>query len=152
MNPKGNTTAHLQNSLHACTQAFKENQIITKDFQQNFWQPLSSIFCYLYNRFEEMLTETVFQNTIFSNQKSSCLGQFIQNHSPTPLYLPRTKQYKQVSQVAQWKESPCQCRQHRRGRFNPWVGNFPWRGKWQPNPVFLPGKSHGQKSLAGYSP
>jgi len=29
---------------------------------------------------------------------------------------------------------------------------FPWRRKWQSNPVFLPGKSHGQKSLAGYSP
>ena len=28
----------------------------------------------------------------------------------------------------------------------------PWRRKWQPTPVFLPGKSHGQKSLAGYSP
>ena len=29
---------------------------------------------------------------------------------------------------------------------------FPWRRKWQPTPVFLPGKSHGQKSLVGYSP
>jgi len=28
----------------------------------------------------------------------------------------------------------------------------PWRKKWQPNPIFLPGKSHGQRSLAGYSP
>ena len=32
-----------------------------------------------------------------------------------------------------------------------WVGKIPWRGKWQPTPVFLPGKSHGQRSLAGYS-
>ena len=31
-------------------------------------------------------------------------------------------------------------------------GRFPWRGKWQPTPVFLPGESHGQRSLAGYSP
>ena len=31
-------------------------------------------------------------------------------------------------------------------------GRFPWRKKCQPNPVFLPGKSHGRKSLAGYSP
>ena len=29
-------------------------------------------------------------------------------------------------------------------------GRFPWKGKWQPTPVFLPGKSHGQRSLAGY--
>ena len=28
----------------------------------------------------------------------------------------------------------------------------PWRRKWQPTPVFLPGKCHGQRSLAGYSP
>ena len=35
--------------------------------------------------------------------------------------------------------------------FDPWVGKIPWRRKWQPAPVFLPGKSHGQRSLAGYS-
>ena len=34
----------------------------------------------------------------------------------------------------------------------PWVGKIPWRRKWQSSPVFLPGKSHGQRSLAGYSP
>ena len=36
--------------------------------------------------------------------------------------------------------------------FNPWVGKIPWRKKWQHTPVFLPGESHGQRSLAGYSP
>ena len=36
--------------------------------------------------------------------------------------------------------------------FNPWVRKIPWRRKWQPTPVFLPGKSHGQRSLVGYSP
>ena len=34
---------------------------------------------------------------------------------------------------------------------DPWVGKVPWRRKWQPTPVFLPGKPHGQRSLAGYS-
>ena len=33
-----------------------------------------------------------------------------------------------------------------------WVGKIPWRRKWQPTPVFLPGESHGQRSLEGYSP
>ena len=33
---------------------------------------------------------------------------------------------------------------------NPWVGKIPWRMKWKPTPVFLPGKSHGQRSLADY--
>ena len=36
--------------------------------------------------------------------------------------------------------------------FDPRVGKIPWRMKWQPTPVFLPGKSQGQRSLAGYSP
>ena len=35
--------------------------------------------------------------------------------------------------------------------FNPWVGKIPWRRKWQTLSVLLPGKSHGQKILAGYS-
>ena len=30
--------------------------------------------------------------------------------------------------------------------------DLPWRREWQPSPVFLPGESHGQRSLAGYSP
>ena len=41
---------------------------------------------------------------------------------------------------------------HRRCSFDPWVGKIPWRSKWQPTPLFLPGKSHGQRSLAGYTP
>ena len=41
--------------------------------------------------------------------------------------------------------------QCRRCRFNPWVGKIPWRRKWQPTSVFLPGKSHSQWSLVGYS-
>ena len=35
---------------------------------------------------------------------------------------------------------------------DPWVRRIPWRRKWHSNPVFLPGKAHGQRSLAGYSP
>ena len=48
------------------------------------------------------------------------------------------------------KESACQCRRHKRHKFNPWVGKIPWRRERQPTPVFLPGESHGQRSLAGY--
>ena len=50
------------------------------------------------------------------------------------------------------KESTCQCRRHRRCRFDPWVRKIPWRRKWQHIPVFLPRESHGQRSLVGYSP
>ena len=36
--------------------------------------------------------------------------------------------------------------------FCPWVEKIPWRRAWQPTPVFLPGESHGHRSLAGYNP
>ena len=36
--------------------------------------------------------------------------------------------------------------------FSPWVRKIPWNRRWKPTPVFLPKKSHGQRSLAGYSP
>ena len=35
-------------------------------------------------------------------------------------------------------------------KFKPWVRKIPWRRKWQPTPVFLPGESPGQRSLKGY--
>ena len=41
----------------------------------------------------------------------------------------------------------CQCRRHMRCGFDPWVKKIPWRSAWQPIPVFLPGESHGQRSL-----
>ena len=44
------------------------------------------------------------------------------------------------------------CLQCRRPEFNPWVRKIPWRREWLPTPVFLPGVSHGQRGLAGYSP
>ena len=47
------------------------------------------------------------------------------------------------------KEPSCLYRRH---RFNPWVWKIPRGRKWQPTPVFLTGKSHGQRSLEGYSP
>ena len=50
------------------------------------------------------------------------------------------------------KEPTCQCRRCKRCRFNPWVRKIPWRRKWQPPAVFLPGKFQGHRSLAGYSP
>ena len=34
--------------------------------------------------------------------------------------------------------------------FDPWVGKMPWRRQWHPTPIFVPGESHGQRSLAGF--
>ena len=50
------------------------------------------------------------------------------------------------------KESACQCRRHQRCVFKPSVTKMPWRRKQQPTPVFLPGRSHGQRNLVGYNP
>ena len=50
------------------------------------------------------------------------------------------------------KESTYQCVRCRRQRLDPWVRKIPWRRKWQPTPVFLSGKFHGQRSLVGHSP
>ena len=57
-----------------------------------------------------------------------------------------------VAQSWTWlsdKESTCQLMKR---TLDPWVGKISWRRKWQLVPIFLPGKSHGQRSLAGYSP
>ena len=62
---------------------------------------------------------------------------------PFPIRLPR------------WccgKEPACQCKRRSRCRFKSWLRKILWRRKWQPTPVFLPGKFHGQMSLAGYGP
>ena len=50
------------------------------------------------------------------------------------------------------KEPTCQCRRHKRRGFDPWVRKIPWRRVWPPTPVLVPGESHGQRSLAVYSP
>ena len=39
-----------------------------------------------------------------------------------------------------------------RCKFNPWFGKIPWRRAWQLTPVFLPGESHGERTLEGCSP
>ena len=54
-----------------------------------------------------------------------------------------------ASQVAQPVRIPSQ---YRRLGFDPWVRKILWRRKQQPTPVFSPGKSHGERSLVGYSP
>ena len=46
-------------------------------------------------------------------------------------------------------KNPRLCRRH---GLNSWVGKMPWRSKWEPIPVLLLGKLHGQRSLVGYSP
>ena len=51
-----------------------------------------------------------------------------------------------------WLNGKRICLQWRRCRFHPWIRKIPRRKKWQLTPLFLPGKSHGQRNLSGYSP
>ena len=57
-----------------------------------------------------------------------------------------------LSRCSNGKEYACQCRRHRRHGFSTWVELIPWGRKWQPTPVFLPGKFYGERSLVVYSP
>ena len=60
-----------------------------------------------------------------------------------------------ISKLSRWycgKESTCQWRRCKTCGFHLWVKKIPWRRKWQPTPVFLPGESHGERNLVGYSP
>ena len=50
------------------------------------------------------------------------------------------------------KKPPANANKCKRRGFDPWVGKIPWRGKWQPSAVFLPGKFHAQRNLVGYRP
>ena len=65
------------------------------------------------------------------------------------IFLRFTSSFYRLPRWLSGRESTCQCR---RCRFDPWVGKIPWRRKWKPPPVFLPGEFHGQRSLVGYSP
>ena len=50
------------------------------------------------------------------------------------------------------KNPPANAKDFKKDKFDPWVGKILWRRKWLLTPVLLPGKSHEQRSLAGYSP
>ena len=65
------------------------------------------------------------------------------------IYFQQPKEWSRLPRYLSGKESACQCR---RCGFDPWVGKIPWRRKWKLTPVFLLRKSHGQRSLMGYSP
>ena len=54
--------------------------------------------------------------------------------------------------LPRWLSGQEICLPSRRRMFDPWVRKIPWRRKWQHAPVFFPGKTHRQRSLAGYSP
>ena len=67
------------------------------------------------------------------------------------IYLAQYLQYGTYSQMALVVKNLLATAGDIRDAFDPWVGEIPWKRAWQPTPVFLPGESHGQRSLAGCS-
>ena len=108
----------------------------------------------------EVLQWIIFLQTLIISHGHTDIYNFIVKHINVYIYniLDSSKGSQRLAgDIPSWglpwwlsgKESIYQCR---RRRFDPWIGKGPWRSKWQPTPVFLPGKSHGQRSLVAYSP
>ena len=76
---------------------------------------------------------------------------FCQPHSVYWIYLPLIGGLKASQVELVVKNSPATAGDKRPG-FDSWVGKIPWMKAWQTTPVFLPGESHGQRSLAVYGP
>ena len=71
---------------------------------------------------------------------------------PNPGIEPGLPHCRQTLYHLSYQGSHLPNRRYESHRFNPWVWKVPWRKAWQPTPVFLPGESHGHRSLSGYSP
>ena len=69
----------------------------------------------------------------------------------TPYLLLFISMYDSFPVGTSGKEPACLYRRCKKLGFDPWIGKVPWRRKWQPTLVFMPGESHGQGSLVGYS-
>ena len=78
----------------------------------------------------------------------------IKNHNPHPMQniLAHIHKYRASQVVPEIKNLPANAEDVREAGSTLGLGRSPWRRKWQPTPVFLPEESHGQRSLAGYSP
>ena len=104
------------------------------------WATVSSwsCFCWLYRASPSLAAKKIF-NLISVSTIWWCPCVESSRCNQTSTELPR------------WhggKESACQSRRHKRRGFSHWVEKIPWRRKWQPTPVFLPGEVHIQRCLA----
>ena len=89
------------------------------------------------------------KNSLSSTPAQAAVCTYHIHHSALCVFLLNNILWRGLPRWLSGKESACQCRKL---RFHPWVRKIPWRRKWLPTPLFLPGKSHGQRSLEGYSP
>ena len=101
------------------------------EFQMQAWMGKVIVTCFCILMASELLT------IIWELSPSTHISRFI---SLVSLPLPW------------WLKPYSICLQCRRPGFNSWVRKISWRRKWHPTPVAVPGKSHGRRSLVGYSP
>ena len=83
---------------------------------------------------------------------SKNLPQFVVVHTVKDFDIVNKAEIDVFLELPWWLRGYSVCLQCVRPRFDPWVEKITWRRKWQPTPVLLPGKSHGCRSLVGYSP
>ena len=91
-------------------------------------------------------------NFIFCHPQNHCVITYSFTKFWLHLPCPQFESLNSGESGTSGKVSACQCRRCKGCPFDPCVGKMPWRRKWQPSPVFLPGKFHEPRSLLGYSP
>ena len=87
------------------------------------------------------LPSMIFPLLCYLFQELPEIAEYTHTHTHTHIYVSG------FPGVTGGEEPSCQCRTCKRWRFNPWVRKIPWRRAWQLTAVFLPGESHGQRSL-----
>ena len=119
----------------------------------NWWTSVDSLgFLGLYLIYFSIPGSCIGQDITFSHHFSLSLSVTVFQICLVFVDLGSFEKYSTWSGLPWWfsgNEPAFQCRRH---EFDPWVGKICWRRKWQPTVVFLPGKTNGQRSLAGYSP
>ena len=114
------------------------------------WYILKLVYRYQKNDDQTLLLGFLRQLVILLNS----LHLYINNPSLCWFLLLLFLKTLSICSISWWcsgKESDCQCRRHKTCSFDPWVVKIPWGRKQQVPLVFLPGKSHGQRSLVAYS-
>ena len=124
-----------------CHEWYYYSSCATTIFALVFWyaMPLTPNFVYLTHLFQEHMLQKLPNSNVSGNTSFSSAG----------LMIPLNSRASQVTLVV--KNLPVNAGDVRH-RFNSCIRKIPWRSKWQPNSVLLPGKSHGQRSLVGYGP
>ena len=104
---------------------------------------ISSPFKTLANVEEKIVSALILSILLFPCCSGSVLVNDLHISGPRSVFSGMRFYFMWTYRWCSGKESACQCRKH-----DLWIEKIPWRRKWQPIPVLLTGKSHGQKSLA----